>query len=161
MTEADKSGMDDREAKLRAKTAAVLDAFGPVDEQWIKRLTMQQKDLFVDMITSKAHLLSSIPNHVRFEMRNGIVVATCECGQSFDVVIPDGATCSGCGTRVEASGSATKPFLVLHGPDAGRPDELQVEGGATGVKTSELDGPIEITKMTVTGEGSVGIDLDD
>lgn len=38
---------------------------------------------------------------------------------------------------------------------------VRVESGATGVKVSGLKEPVRIERMEVTGEGSVGIDLDE
>jgi len=54
-----------------------------------------------------------------------------------------------------------KPLFIVGMDDTPRPDPKMVEGGATGIKTSTLEGPVTIDKMEVTGQGSVGIDLDD
>ncbi len=37
---------------------------------------------------------------------------------------------------------------------------VKVEGGATGIRTSDLTEPVHVARMDVTGAGSVGIDLD-
>jgi hypothetical protein len=39
--------------------------------------------------------------------------------------------------------------------------DLHVRGGRTGIRTSQLTEPVRVGRMTVSGKGSVGIDLDD
>ncbi len=38
---------------------------------------------------------------------------------------------------------------------------LVVTDGATGIRTSQLDAPVKLDRITVSGAGSVGIDMDD
>lgn len=49
--------------------------------------------------------------------------------------------------------AATGPVVTL--------TDLHVTDGATGVRTSEMDGRVRVDRITVSGKGSVGIDLDD
>lgn len=50
----------------------------------------------------------------------------------------------------------------LHGEDVGEAaSDLHVTDGAVGIRTSQLPKPIRIRALTVSGAGSVGIDLDD
>lgn len=55
--------------------------------------------------------------------------------------------------RAWARSIGVEPVVIL--PD------LHVTGGATGLRGSEIKGPVCVARITVSGLGSVGIDLDD
>lgn len=58
------------------------------------------------------------------------------------------------------AGSLSKWLAAIPEEDPALP-ELHVTSGCVGIRGSELTGPVRIGKLTVSGQGSIGIDLDD